>query len=577
MALKSFSTQCKQRQCFQCKGDTEFYCKTCDYELCLQCKERHINLYIKDHDLVLYREKYQSLTKQESCERHPDKLYDRYCLSCEVPVCVKCKVYRNLKMLPFSFLLNKHRKHEMLDLSTAYETNRRKYRGIIHKMRSDIIYNSCHHLTRIKTDLKFFHTCNIQSEMSVKARRLKNLIDNDVKSRIKSLKIQKPQIYEKQIRKLKRHIYRTENYEYKFEQSVYKPIKFLLFLKKTTVPKPKQNPFLTHHFILSLTEKINRKDVITLLSEIQLTETEKRQVGIDSVLKLMFTPVLHKSMTVLSLDEIRHISRESSDRLWISDRNNIVLINTADDNIHQQEEIGTSFGGHTVDIKGDLIYIDRNLNIIKLSQDNRSKSILIKQTENWIPLCVFCSPSTGLLVGLRDVRQTGKVVRYDYKGKHIHTIQHDDKGQAMYGDPYYITENRNGDVVVSDWPHAVVVTDRGGRHRFYYRGHPPSSGILPQGICTGAMSNILVCDALTDAVHMIDQDGHFLSLILNQQLQGINPPWSLSYDKHTCLLWVGYRTNNRFCVYRYINGQDYLPGNSFLRDLDPRLYGLEKI
>ncbi|XP_062581862.1 uncharacterized protein LOC134243633, partial [Saccostrea cucullata] len=532
---RGYTIQCKVRQCSECKGNTEYFCNTCKQDLCLQCKERHvINPNIEHHDLVLYREKYKSLTKQERCERHPDKLYDRYCLSCEVPVCVQCTEYRDIRMLPFLFLLNKHRTHEMLDLRPAYETNRRKYRGIIRKTRSDTIYNSCFLLSKIKTDLKFCHTCSFQSDMSVKARRLKNLIDSYVKSRLKSLMIQTSQIYEQQICKLNRHVSRTENYVYRFEQSVNKPIKFLSFLKKITVPKMKESPFLTQYIIVPLIEEINRKDVIKSLCEIHI-KTAKRKKGIDSVLKLMFTPVLHTFMIVTSVDDIRHISRESPDRFWISDKKNIVLTNTEGDELYRLLDKGSFYGGHTVDITRRLIYVNIDFNIIKLSKE--TTAILIQKIENWIPLCVFCSHSNGdLLVGMRGFQQTGKVCRYSYDGKLIQTIQHDKKGQAMSGDPNYITENRNGDVVVSVWPYALVVTNREGRYRFSYRGHPSSSGISPQGICTGAMSNILVCDALTDAVHIIDQNGHFLSLIQTQQL-GINSPWSLSYDDKTHLLW----------------------------------------
>ncbi|XP_062605714.1 uncharacterized protein LOC134267532 [Saccostrea cucullata] len=263
-------------------------------------------------------------------------------------------------------------------------------------------------------------------------------------------------------------------------------------------------------------------------------------------------------MIVTSVDNIRHISRESSNRFWISDEKNIILTNTEGDELYHITDIGSYYGGHTVDITGDLIYIDIDFNIIKLSKE--SKSTLIKKTENWIPLCVFCSHFNGdLLVGMRGFRQTCKVSRYSYERQHIYTIQHDNKSLAMSGFPNYITENHNGDVVVSDWPYAVVVTDREGRCRFSYRGRPSSSGISPQGICTDAMPNILVCDALTDAVHIIDQNGQFLSLIQTQQLEGINTPWSLSYDDKTHLLWVGSWTNNRVCVYRHKERQDYLP------------------
>ncbi|XP_062612814.1 uncharacterized protein LOC134274559 [Saccostrea cucullata] len=157
---------------------------------------------------------------------------------------------------------------------------------------------------------------------------------------------------------------------------------------------------------------------------------------------------------------------------------------------------------------------------------------------------------------------SGIIARYNDKGRLKQAIQHDSTGQKLYSDPILITENKNGDVIVSDCYYfangAVVVTESGGRHRFSYRGLPSGSGLLPLGICTDALSHILVCDLITDTIHMLGRDGHFLSFILTRH-QGINKPMGLSYDDKTHLLWVGLRYGEkRLCVYRYIERQDYL-------------------
>jgi 6-phosphogluconolactonase (cycloisomerase 2 family) len=102
-----------------------------------------------------------------------------------------------------------------------------------------------------------------------------------------------------------------------------------------------------------------------------------------------------------------------------------------------------------------------------------------------------------------------------------------------------------------------VVTDRGGRHRFSYTGPPSGSSLVPLGICTDALSHILVCDRNTDTVHLIDKDGNFLSLLLTQQ-DGINTPHSVDYDDNTHLLLVGSRYNNTISVYRYVRRKHFL-------------------
>lgn len=56
-----------------------------------------------------------------------------------------------------------------------------------------------------------------------------------------------------------------------------------------------------------------------------------------------------------------------------------------------------------------------------------------------------------------------KVTRYNKTREETLTLQLNNNGLQLYKLPIYITENKNGDVVVSDNKDAVVVTDRGGK------------------------------------------------------------------------------------------------------------------
>lgn len=124
----------------------------------------------------------------------------------------------------------------------------------------------------------------------------------------------------------------------------------------------------------------------------------------------------------------------------------------------------------------------------------------------------------------------------------------------MYRKPLFITDNKNEDVVVSDHDidsGAVIVTNRKGKHRFSYMGHPLGSELWPVGICTDTLSHILVCDIITDAVQMIDGDGQFPSYLLTKPKE-MDKPRSLSYDVNTNSLWVGSNKDTKLCVYRHI-------------------------
>ncbi|XP_062569600.1 uncharacterized protein LOC134231631, partial [Saccostrea cucullata] len=275
----------------------------------------------------------------------------------------------------------------------------------------------------------------------------------------------------------------------------------------------------------------------------------------------MYRLVLQKSITVPGFSTCKHITHVSTDRVWISDNHgNLILTNTTGVTLDRVTGLSEYIGGlHTVTRDSDLIYIDSHYNIIKLSTD-KVKTTVIPNTSPWIPYSVYSSPSTGdLLVGMSHAL-SDQVNRYTNTGEHIQTIQHGNTGQGLYNVPRYITENRNGDVIVSDWSRGVVVTDRRGRHRFSYTGPPSGSRLYPRGICTDALSHILLCDYITDTLHIIDQDGLYLTQIETKQ-HGIDTPHSLSYDDITRSVWVG-SWDNTVNIYRLIYGGDNLTNPS---------------
>ncbi|XP_065937207.1 uncharacterized protein [Magallana gigas] len=542
-------------QCSKCPGDTAYHCVSCPCDLCPQCKENHVkDLQTIDHDVVSHRDKINYIPTQEICVRHPSHVYTKYCEPCQIPVCFHCR---------------KHRTHRQLDVGTSYKTKRQQHRGTIHTIRSEALFYRPVLLTGIKADVKTCHTefSPLQSEMLTKAQKLKDLIDYvvydllnnvlcdfDFKHRCKKQKIE-----------MIRHIVRLRRYEHRYVQPAFtfSALQFLSFTK-TALP---QIHLTLHTSQLSMTESLNKEDVMESLSAIQITERGNRRVGNQCLLKLTSGAELHQSLTVTGVDGCFHISCVTSDRVWVSDWKNLMLTDTTGVPLHRVEDSWSGFGLHTVNSESELIYIDRNSNINKLSKDMKTTTTFIETTDStWEPRCVYWSPSTGdLLVGMynndtKTGKETGKVTRYNQSGQLTQTIQHNNTGRGLYSRPYYITENNNGDVVVSDLykdytSGAVVVTERGGRYRFSYTGHPSGSRLLPHGICTDALSHILVCDWITETVQMINKDGQFLSHLLTKS-QEMGIPQSLSYDVNTHRLWVGY--NNKVCVYRYITRQHAL-------------------
>ncbi|XP_052690732.1 uncharacterized protein LOC128168603 [Crassostrea angulata] len=561
--METASTQCKVHRCSKCPGGTEYYCVSCPCDLCPQCKENHVkDLQTIDHDVVSHRDKINYIPTQEICMRHLYIFLEMNCENCELPVCYHC---------------SEHKTHSRINLTRLYQAKRQQHRGTIHTIRSEALFYRPVLLPRIKTDFK---TCRTQlslyhSEMLTKAQTLKQFIDyiqNDFMCNVfcdfdfkhRCLKQQKEMII---------HIVSLQRYVYIYEQRrVIRPLQFLSSIKTAL---PQIHPTL-HTSQLSMTESLNKEDVMESLSAIQITERGNRCVGNQCLLKVTSGPEFHQSITVTGVDRCLHISCVTSDQVWVSDKNNLILTDTTGVPLHRVEDLCSGLyvgnGLHTVNSESELIYIDRNENINKLSKDMKTTTTFIERTDStWRPRCVYWSPSTGdILVGMWYLRRnTDKVTRYNQSGQLTQIIQHDNTGRRLYREPNYITENNNGDVVVSDYDYesgAVVVTERGGRHRFSYTGPPLGSGLRPYGICTDALSHILVCDGTTKTVQMLDKDGQFLSHLLTKS-QEMAEPWSLSYDVNTHRLWVGSGWfNNKVCVYRYITTQDALTDQSRLME-----------
>lgn len=300
------------------------------------------------------------------------------------------------------------------------------------------------------------------------------------------------------------------------------------------------------------------------MNEVQSRKTENLPEGNDCLLEIMSTPKLHRSFTVRGINYCRHISCVTSHKIWVSEQKNLILTSIQGDTLHHVKKLCINHwnGVHTVTSKDELIYVDRDFNIIKTSIDLKSTTTFIQRTDfTWRFWCVYWSPSNGdLLVGMyRVYPEVGKVTRYNQTGHLAQTIQHDHDGLELYHHPNYIKENNNGDIVVSDFgilgSGAIVVTDRGGKFRFSYSGHPLGSHLQPRGICVDPLSHILLCDHLTSTVQMLDKNGQFLSYLLTKSFLSIKP-LSLGYDVNKDRLLVGAHNKNTVCVYKYLIRKD---------------------
>lgn len=288
-----------------------------------------------------------------------------------------------------------------------------------------------------------------------------------------------------------------------------------------------------------------------------LTETKLPTEAVECPQQLILSSKLHKFLTVTGVNQCRHICCMTSDLFWINDDyNDILLKNTNGDTLHKigdRPEKEKSIGSFTINNEYELVYISKNLSVKKLSSDLLTTTVIIqKWMHEWKPRCVYWSPSSeSLLVGMCNINlNVGMVTRYNLTGELKQVIRYDNNRLDLYRNPCFITENNNGDIVVSDSGSVVVVTDHEGKDRFSYTGRSSRSRLEPRGICTDPLSNILVCDNVYKSVHVIDKDGQFLSS-LHFTTKKEWDIYTLSYNVHSQQLWIGSQ-DSKIGVLRYL-------------------------
>lgn len=170
------------KRCFNCQGDTEYYCHSCKRDLCYQCKNDH---YLKKdtytHYLTLYRERYQYPLQDVTCAKHGDHTnirneqtkpayeeefkYDVYCRNCEVPICFHC---------------SDHRHHRTADIKVAHKEKIQENRKHVHNITAEITFTLHVLQNRLRTKVK---TCQsqileISSKIFSKVQDMKKISDN---------------------------------------------------------------------------------------------------------------------------------------------------------------------------------------------------------------------------------------------------------------------------------------------------------------------------------------------------------------------------------------------------------------
>lgn len=526
-----------------CERNCQFYCNPCHLPLCEQCRDKHQKgAQTRKHEMVPYKKRKRQLPEAK-CMEHPTRNIDMICDDCQVLVCSKCAT-------------EDHRRHALNDLETIYSENYDLCLQKVYQIHKVLIPSSNDMQKDIKEDVTEIESImdTIRECIVTDGEKHKSLVDIAVSdnieqvNRIEKSLMEKLQSQEKTYRDYTVHLESLVKEFHSYLSSTKlqsNPIIFALFDRLQIKPVPATTKPIPPVFAAV---EYGKDDVAKHLGRILVPNTKPKNRKIKLIKNLSSTFTRLRDYNVPSVYNAHHVSFGIPDIIWVSDGSGCLV--QIDLDMKQLLKIQTSGGDegyHTVTLDGDLIYTDKDNNIInKINQDHKINEFI--KTGDWEPISIHSSTYNGdILVGMTKDGQ-GKVTRFSKTGKEIQNIQVDQKRRKLYMYPHYITENTNGgDVCTSDLnKRTVEVVNKSGQYRFSYKGQ--RAGFIPYGICSDILGHILVCDVDSNTVHILHQDGQFLAL-LHDRL--VKYPCSVSVD-HESNLHIGWYSTNKVTVYKHL-------------------------
>ncbi|XP_062614897.1 E3 ubiquitin-protein ligase TRIM71-like [Saccostrea cucullata] len=554
-------------RCQYCEDEPAvFHCVPCGDELCPRCKVFHLKSKVPSgHNIVRLSERLHPTNQIKMCYFHTSKAYEACCKDCQVPVCITC-------------IKEVHGEHTIGEILDLYEKQKTETAEELTKMKTQLkseIIQRIKDFKRGENEIKSGHE-NVREKMKKQAQ---DLIDH-----IRVILKEALQESEKDERKNREEISQHKAEADKFEQNLDQMIEKFETLTESSHPAElilfrKQNPGIFQQ--LKLPDKLNIVMPSFTVGQIKKSQNEQ-QFG-----KFMTGDVKHvKSLvkssqskrptlpakrntsnkTVLGRSdkisetkpqkrELYHLSCRDERSAYISGKGpGIQLIDrsgTELDNISTDDQPD----GLAVMQDGSLIYSDFFDQVIYRVSLNKQKTKLINTEYYATGLC--CTRSGDILVCMAETLfHTARVVRYSSSGRKTQEFQTDQTGESLFMNPKFVCENINDDICVSDWKLCkVVVLNKVGGLRFKYDGNVPSRRLKatfnPRWVATDSLGHILIADRDNDAVHLISQDGNFLSYILTED-DGISRPWGISVDTSDNL-WMVEQDKACVKVYQYLS------------------------
>ncbi|XP_062577071.1 E3 ubiquitin-protein ligase TRIM71-like [Saccostrea cucullata] len=509
------------------KAALQSHCNFCQINLCKACVGEHLSDSSKRHNVVPYKHR-TSTPNYIKCPNHTQKHCELYCETCDIPVCSTCISSGKHKGHDLSDALQKlsSKTNDLQkDLKELEEKIYPKYKEIALDLNSEKV-NLEKHYEKLTTAVTKQGE-GWQREINIIVNKQKSKIDEMKTKHLAALNKQEKEIkqitsYVKQcIVDLKKILHSNDvplTSAYKSRNDEYRRLP-----PKVNVTLPSFSP-----------QEISADKLIQMFGSLSALSITTEEHGYtmkspDSVSCPPVKPLLDEPELITTIytgyDYLYSVTCLSDEEIWTCGDDKIMKLYNLQGKLLKSIQIksGKTLYDIAMTRSGDLVYTDRGRRTVNIVKNEKIQEVI--RLQEWTPY-YLCSTSSGdLLVTMdSDDYKQSKVIRYSGSTEK-QPIQFDSKGKPLYssGDfSKFISENRNLDICVADVrAGAVVVVNQEGKLRFRYTGHPSTTKRLfsPFGITTDSQSQILTSDWYNHCIHILDQDGQFLSYIDNCDLQ----------------------------------------------------------
>ncbi|XP_052679952.1 uncharacterized protein LOC128160640 [Crassostrea angulata] len=531
-------------RCDLCKeNQVQSYCDFCQVNLCKPCVGEHISDEYEKHKIVPFKER-KSTLMFPICNTHSKETCKLQCKSCTVFICALCSASA------------KHKGHEFIVLEDFYNTKKEVIKKDTEEIENVIVptYEEIRNelIKQIAMlDGDYEKITAVMSEQGEKWHTEIKRVINKMKNEITEMK-------EKHRDILKKHLTEIKQNEalIKGNLSALKKVEESNDVSIIVEYRPQSNEFRKFPAKVQVTlptfcpKSFNRKQVYEMFGSLKPFVFTTNENGYNIKLLKGINRELLDSPAVINTfntgyKDLHSISFHSEEEIWTSAKiaGDIKCFNADGMCI---KCIKTHLRDMPIDIavtsRGDLVYCDFKSKTLNKLKDGKIQKII--KLQGWTPINLCVISTDDVLVSVfNDDKTRSKVVRYSGSTEK-QTFQFDDHDKPLYSgnnNIKYITENRNHDICVADWgAGAIIVVNQEGKLRWRYTGHSSGANkrlIKPHGITTNSQSQILAAISNNHCIHILDQDGLFLSYINN-----VKNPLGLCVNKQDNLLVAEYFT-----------------------------------